>query len=274
MDEIASIGDKAYELVSLYGLRVIGALVIFVVGKRLARFAASLTRRAMERAGTDATLIAFLSNLAYFALFAFVIIAALAQLGVQTTSFIAVLGAAGLAVGLALQGSLSNFAAGVMLILFRPFKVGDYIEGGGAAGTVEEIQIFNTRLTSPDNKSLFIPNGSIIGGNIVNYSAKDTRRVDLVFGCGYEDDVKRVKTLLEEIVTADERILGDPAPTIAVLELADSSVNFAVRPWVKRSDYWGVYFDLQETVKTRFDAEGISIPYPQRDVHMHAVEAA
>jgi small conductance mechanosensitive channel len=203
-----------------------------------------------------------------------VVLAALAQLGIQTTSFIAVIGAAGLAIGFALQGSLSNFAAGVMLIIFRPFKVGDFIEAAGTAGVVEEIMIFSTKLRSPDNKQLYVPNGSILSGTIVNYSAKNQRRVDLVFGCGYGDDIKKVKALLEAIVKENPLVLDDPAPTIGVLELGDSSVNFAVRPWVATPDYWDAYFQITEGVKQRFDEAGISIPFPQRDVHLLQNEAA
>jgi small conductance mechanosensitive channel len=192
---------------------------------------------------------------------------------VETTSFIAILGAAGLAVGFALQGSLSNFAAGVMLIIFRPFKSGDFIEAGGTIGVVEAIQIFNTVLRTPDNKMVIVPNSNITGGNITNYSAKEDRRIDMVFGIGYDDDLKKAKEILERLISEDSRILKDPAPTVAVSELADSSVNFVVRPWVKTSDYWAVYWDFTEKVKLTFDAEGISIPYPQQDVHMHQVAA-
>ena len=257
-----------------WGLKLVYAIVTFYVGKWLAGILSRMLGRIISKTGTDETLAKFVTSISYVAMVAFVAIAAIAHLGVQTTSFIAVLGAAGLAIGLALQGSLSNFASGVMLILFKPFKAGDFIEAGGAAGTVEEIQIFSTQMRTGDNKVIFIPNGTIFGGNIVNYSTRDTRRVDLVFGCGYDDDVRAAKALLEEIVKADDRVLADPAPVVAVLELADSSVNFAVRPWVNSSDYWGVYFDLHEQVKLRFDEAGISIPYPQQDVHMHEVKAA
>ena len=260
---------EAQAIVAEYGLKVIAAIAIFVVGRWVARGLANFFGRALTRAGTDETLVGFSINLAYAALLVFVVLAVLGQLGIQTASFVAVIGAAGLAVGFALQGSLSNFAAGVMLILFRPFKVGDYIEAGGAAGTVDEIMIFSTVLRTPDNRQIFVPNGSITAGNIVNASARETRRVDLVFGCGYEDDVAQVKSLLEEVLRGDQRVLDNPAPTVAILELADSSVNFAVRPWVKASAYWGLYFDLNETVKRRFDEAGFNIPYPQTDVHVH-----
>jgi small conductance mechanosensitive channel len=205
----------------------------------------------------------------YIALLVFVVLAALGQLGIQTTSFIAVIGAAGLAIGLALQGSLSNFAAGFLMIIFRPFKVGDYIEGAGVAGTVEVIQIFTTQLKTPDNKTVIIPNAALTAGNITNYSAKGTRRVDLVFGIGYGDDIDHAKNVIMDVLAKEERILKDPATTIGVVELADSSVNFAVRPWVKADDYWNVYFNLTENIKKSFDSEGISIPFPQRDVHMY-----
>ncbi len=256
------------------GPMLISALVVLIVGWWLSRLLTSLTRRLMTRAVVDATLTTFVCNLVYMALIALVGISALGQLGINTTSFAAVIAAAGLAVGFALQGSLGNFAAGVMLMLFRPFKTGDSVEAGGVAGTVEGVQVFATKLRSADNKEITVPNGQIIGGSIVNYSAKETRRVDLVFGIGYGDDLAQAKATLNEIVSSDERILQEPAPTIAVLELADSSVNLAVRPWVKTGDYWPVYFDLMERVKVEFDRQGISIPFPQTDVHLDQVSAA
>ncbi len=186
---------------------------------------------------------------------------------------LAVLGAAGLAVGLALQGSLSNFASGVLIVAFRPYRVGDYIEAGGVAGTVEDVQIFTTVMNSPDNKRIIVPNSHMMAGAITNYSANETRRINLVVGCGYGDDLDEVRQALEDIVAADSRILQDPPTTIAVSELGESSVNFVVRPWVKSQDYWGVHFDLTETIKKRFDANGISIPFPQRDVHVYQHQA-
>jgi small conductance mechanosensitive channel len=264
-----SILPKLQELVAFYGLKIVAAIVIFIVGRWVAKALKRLAVRMMKKAKVEETLTSFVGNLTYIALLVFVIIAALNQLGVQTTSFIAIIGAAGLAIGLALQGSLANFAAGVLMIIFRPFKVGDYIEAAGVAGVVEEIEIFTTQLKTPDNKTIIIPNASVTGGSITNFSAKDTRRVDMVIGVGYGDDLKRVREVLEEILAKDDRIIADPAPTIGVLELGDNSVNFAVRPWVKTGDYWGVYFDVTETVKRRFDQEGISIPYPQRDVHLY-----
>jgi small conductance mechanosensitive channel len=224
----------------------------------------------MNKRQVDPTIASFVSNMTYIALLVFVVLAALGQLGIQTTSFIAVIGAAGLAIGLALQGSLSNFAAGFLMIIFRPFKVGDYIEGAGVAGTVEAIQIFTTQLKTPDNKTVIIPNAGLTAGNITNYSAKGTRRVDMVFGIGYGDDIDHAKKVIMDVLAKEERILKDPSTTIGVVELADSSVNFAVRPWVKADDYWNVYFNLTENIKKDFDAQGISIPFPQRDVHMYA----
>jgi small conductance mechanosensitive channel len=223
----------------------------------------------MNKRQVDPTVISFVANLTYIALLVFVVLAALGQLGIQTTSFIAVIGAAGLAIGLALQGSLANFAAGFLMIIFRPFKVGDYIEGAGTAGTVEAIQIFTTQLRTPDNKTVIIPNGSLTSDNITNWSVKGTRRVDLVMGIGYEDDIDKAKSIMGDILAKDERVLKDPPPQIAVVELADSSVNFVVRPWVKAEHYWAVHFDTTEAIKKSFDAQGISIPFPQRDVHMY-----
>jgi small conductance mechanosensitive channel len=262
---------RAYDLGAEFGLKLVTALVIFIIGRWVARRLAGLVEKGMTKAGTDSTLTGFLRNIVYIGLLTFVILAAIAQLGVQTTSFIAVLGAAGFAVGLALQGSLANFAAGVLIIIFRPFKSGDFVEAGGVAGVVENIQIFTTTMRTGDNKTIIIPNGQITSSTIVNYSTKDTRRVDMVIGVGYGDDLDKVRRVLEEILKEDERVLEDPAPTIGVLELADSSVNFAVRPWVKSADYWPVYFALHEKVKKRFDKEGISIPFPQQDVHIHQV---
>ena len=263
--------NQVYELGADFGLKLIAALAIFVIGRWVARWLSGLLEKGMQKAGTDQTLIVFLRNIVYVGLMVFVIIAAVGQLGVQTTSFLAVLGAAGLAVGLALQGSLANFAAGVLIIIFRPFKVGDYIEAGGVAGTVRAISIFTTTLHTPDNKVVIVPNAQVNSGTITNYSANDTRRVDMVIGVSYGDDLDKVRSVIEEVLAADERVLGDPAPLIAVSALADSSVNFTVRPWAKSSDYWGVYFDTQEKIKKRFDQEGISIPFPQQDVHIHQV---
>ena len=266
--DLNTILPKLQELITLYGLKIIAAAVIFIVGRWVARGLRRLIVRALIKGKVDETLVSFLGHLTYFTLLAFIIIAALNQLGIQTTSFIAILGAAGLAVGLALQGSLANFAAGILMIIFRPFRVGDYVEGGGTAGIVEEIQIFTTKLRTPDNKSIIIPNSKITGDNIVNYSAKDSRRMDMIVGVSYDDDYDQVKEVLQDILAKDGRILEEPAPTIGIVEFGDNSVNFAFRPWVKTAEYWDVYFALTEAIKKRFDEEGITIPYPQRDVHL------
>jgi len=255
-------------LATMYGLKIISALVIFIVGKWVAKTLGKFLERLMERANIDKMLSSFVKNLTYYSLLALVVIAALSKLGIQTASFVAILGAAGLAVGFALQGSLSNFAAGVLVILFKPFRVDDVVEVSGDTGIVEEIQIFKTILRSFDNKKIILPNAKVMGDRIVNYTAKDTRRVDMVFGISYDDDIKKAKEVLQDIVSSDERILKDPAPAIFVKELGDNSVNLGVRPHVKTPDYWNVYWDLTERVKLRFDEEGISFPYPQRDVHL------
>ncbi|MGD8991332.1 MAG: mechanosensitive ion channel [Desulfobacterales bacterium] len=260
---------KGYELLTVFGVKILAALAVFIIGRWVVKYMRRLTIRIMEKREVDPTLTKFVTNLIYVALLTFVIVAALGMLGIQTTSFIAVLGAAGLAIGLALQGSLSNFAAGVLMIIFRPFKVGDLIEAAGVTGVVEEIQIFTTQLVTPDNKTIIIPNAQITGDTITNYTRKGTRRADMVIGIGYDDDIDKARTIISDVLSQDERILEAPATNIAVSELADSSVNFAVRPWVKVEDYWGVIFDATETIKKRFDAEGISIPYPQRDVHVY-----
>jgi small conductance mechanosensitive channel len=225
--------------------------------------------KVMARSKYDDMLIDFVKSILKTVLMLFVIVTSLNQMGVNTTSLVAILGAAGLAIGLSLQGSLQNFAAGVMLLVFKPFKAGDFIEAGGATGVVKGISIFTTIMTTGDNKEIIVPNGGIYAGNITNYSAKQTRRVDMVVGIGYDSDLKKAKEILKEMVAGDDRILKDPAPTVAVAELAESSVNFVVRPWVASDDYWGVKFDFNEAVKLRFDAEGISIPFPQMDVHVH-----
>ncbi|MEM9103780.1 MAG: mechanosensitive ion channel domain-containing protein [Pseudomonadota bacterium] len=245
------------------------AIVIFIVGRLIARLFASALKRILIKSKVDAILVDFLTAIVRTVLILFVIVAALTQLGVETTSLVALIGAAGLAVGLALKDSLQNFASGVMLILFRPFANGDFIEAGGVSGSVEKIDIFSTTLKTPDNKKVIVPNGSIYGGTITNYSAQPTRRVDMVFGIGYGDDIKKAKDILHKVITDDKRVLSTPATTIAVSELADSSVNFVVRPWVNSSDYWGVFFDAHENVKLAFDEAGISIPFPQMDVHLN-----
>jgi len=261
--------DTVMEWVTLYGLKVLGAIAILIIGRIVAKVLRNFVSKAMEKGKADAALISFVSSLAYVGLMVFVIIAALGQLGIKTASFVAIIGAAGLAIGLALQGSLANFAAGVLMLIFKPFKAGDVIEGAGVLGVVEEIEIFTTQLKTPDNRTIIIPNGSLMGGNLVNYTVKGTRRVDLVAGIGYGDDIAKAKQVLEGILKKDKRVLPEPEPTIGVLELGDSSVNFAVRPWVKTADYWDVYFSVTEQIKLRFDEEGLSIPFPQRDVHIY-----
>ena len=264
--------DKAeliQALVLQYGVKVLMALVIFVIGKWVVKRLSAVLEKLMEKNAVDPAIRHFTGSLVYYALLIFVCIAALGQLGIQTASFVAIVGAAGLAVGLALQGSLSNFAAGVLLLIFRPFKVGDFIEAAGTSGVIQNIQIFTTELHTGDNKKVIVPNGRIISGNIINYSANDTRRVDLVFGIGYQDDIDAARAVIESLLAADERVLDEPKPLVAVVALADSSVNFVCRPWVKSSDYWPVHYSLTEAVKKAFDANGISIPFPQRDVHLH-----
>jgi small conductance mechanosensitive channel len=261
--------QKIWEITTIYGIKAIVALLILFFGRLIAKLITKIVERIMERSKIDHTIVKFVGNLTYIGLMAFVIIAALGQLGIQTASFIAVIGAAGLAIGLALQGSLANFAAGFLMIIFRPFKVGDFIEGGGVAGTVEEISIFTTILKSPDNKTVIIPNAKLTEGNIVNWTVKGTRRVDLVMGIGYGDDIDKARQVIKDVLSKEERILKSPETLVAVSALADSSVNFVVRPWVKSGDYWDVYFALTENIKKAFDANDISIPFPQRDVHLY-----
>jgi small conductance mechanosensitive channel len=251
-----------------WGINIVLAIVIYVIGKIVAKVLVGLFGKIMAKSKYDDMLIDFLKSIVNAILMLFVIVASLDQLGVDTTSLVAILGAAGLAIGLSLQGSLQNFAAGVMLLVFRPFKAGDFIDAAGVSGSVKTIGIFSTIMNTGDNKEIIVPNGKIYSDNITNYSAKDTRRVDMEFGIGYGDDLLKAKKVLESMLDADPRVLKDPAYKVAVGALADSSVNFIVRPWVKSSDYWGLKFDFTEAVKLRFDAEGISIPYPQMDVHL------
>lgn len=267
--DLKAIMDSLIFYATEYGLRIVVALLIFIIGRMIAAYLANLCRKLMIKANVDETLRPFLRNIIYYMIVAAVVIAALGQAGINVTSFLAVLGAAGLAVGLALKDSLSNFAAGVLLIMLRFFSRGDFITAAGESGTVTAINIFNTVLTTPDNKVITIPNSAVLGGTITNVTANDTRRVDLVFGIGYDDDLLKAKQTLEKIVAEEPRVLKDPAPQIEVSELADSSVNFVCRPWCKTSDYWGVYFAITEKVKLVFDQENISIPYPQQDVHMY-----
>ncbi|AEA33359.1 mechanosensitive ion channel family protein [Hippea maritima] len=250
-----------------YGIKLIFAIAIFIIGKWVSKWLVDISKKLMVKAKVEQTLIIFLGNLIYALLMVFVVLASLSKLGINTTSFIAILGALGLAVGLALQGSLANVGAAVLIIIFKPFRVGDFVDAGGASGSVEEINMFSTILRSPDNKIIILPNSAIVGSKIINYSAKPLRRVDWVFGIGYEDDLRKAKSVLENIIQSHEKILKDPKPLIAVSELADSSVNFTVRGWVRTQDYWDVYFDIIEKVKLTFDQERISIPYPQLDIH-------
>jgi len=256
------------DLAITWGIKIAGAIAVFIIGKWLAKFLTNLLRKGLEKSNTDITLVKFLGDLTYFGLLVLVIIAALGTLGVDTTSFAAIIAAAGLAVGLALQQNVSNFGAGVIILFLRPFKVGDFVEAGGAIGVVESIGIFNTVFKTGDNRIIIVPNSNIIGNNIVNYSKEPIRRIDLVIGVGYEDDLKLVKQTLEDILNSDERILKDPAPAVALADLADSSVNFNVRPWVKSEYYWEVRSALLEKIKITFDEKGINIPYPQMDVHV------
>ncbi len=265
---MTGIWEQLKDIVTMYGLNVIAALAIFIVGKFVAGIIRKLICKIMQKRELDATLTGFVSSIVYAAVIAFVIIAALSKLGIQTASFVAILGAAGLAIGLALQGSLSNFASGVLIIIFKPFKDGDYVNAGGCEGFVEAVGIFTTSILTVDNKLIIVPNSKIMGDTITNYSAQETRRVDLVAGVSYNDDIDHVKELLLKILTDDSRILSDPAPFVGLLEMADSSLNFTVRAWVESGDYWNVFFDTNEKIKKTFDAENITIPYPQLDVHM------
>ena len=255
------------DAVQFWIMNIVFAIAIVLIGRIVVKWIVKLVRKLMVRSDMDPILINFASAIVNAILLLFVFIAALDQLGVDTTSLVALIGAAGLAIGLSLQGSLQNFAAGVMLIVFRPFKIGDFVDAGGQAGVIEQISIFSTTMKSGDNKEIIIPNGQIYAGAITNFSAKDTRRIDLVFGIGYDDDMLKAKEIMERILLSHESILADPVPAVAVAELADSSVNFNVRPWVKTEDYWGVRSDIIEQVKLAFDEEGISIPYPQMDIH-------
>jgi small conductance mechanosensitive channel len=261
------------DLISTYlipwSIRLLTALAIFVIGRWVVRVVVRVAERLMKKARLDTMLTTFLGNILYTVLLLVVIIAALDRLGVQTTSLLAVFGAAGLAIGLALKDSLANFSSGVMQIIFRPFQVGDFIEAAGIGGVVEEVRIFNTILRTGDNREIIVPNSLIYGGPIINVTARTTRRIDLVIGIGYDDDIRKARTLVEGIFRADDRILTDPAPAVSVAELADSSINLNIRPWVRTGDYWNVRSDLLQEIKQSFDANGISIPFPQRDVHLY-----
>lgn len=269
---IQNLIEQGISLVTTHGLNVLIAILTFVVGRYIAKRLSELLRKAMLKANVDDTLRGFLRNIIYYALLAAVIVMALGQAGLNITSFLAILGAAGLAVGLALKDSLSNFAAGVLLIMMKFFKKGDYVTIAGESGTVISVKIFNTILHTPDNKQIVVPNASVLSSSITNVTANPTRRVDFVFGIGYDDDLLKAKQILERIISEEPRVLEDPEPVIAVMELGNSSINIVVRPWVKTEDYWGVHFAITEKVKLIFDQEGISIPYPQTDVHLYKVE--
>lgn len=259
--------------ISDFALDVVFAIAIFFIGKWFAGFAQRIYRKVLEARQVDPVLISFTANIVYALLLVIAVIAALDRLGVPTTSAVAIVGASTLAIGLALQGSLGNLAAGVMIIIFRPFRIDDFIEAGNVVGIVTDLNIFETHLKTPDNKKVILPNSQITGGAITNFSANDTRRLDLVVGVSYDDDIRKVKQVLSEILESDEGVLKEPKYTVGLLEMADSSINFAVRPWVKTAEYWDVFFRLQEAIKIRLDEEGITIPFPQQDVYMHQIDS-
>lgn len=267
--QIEDILGRIIALIADWGLKVVGALVVLIIGRMIAKATRKGVRRALERGKMDPTLIPFVSSLTYYMVMAFVLIAVLGMIGIQTASMIAVLGAAGLAVGLALQGTLANFASGVMLLIFRPFHKGDFIEAAGVAGSVDTVGIFTTTLNTPDNVRIVLPNGTVWGQVIKNYATNPTRRVDLVMGVSYDDDIGTAMETITRVLESEPRVLKDPAPNVAVSELADSSVNFVVRPWCTKEDYWDVYFDLTRALKEALESAGCSIPYPQADVHLH-----
>ena len=265
----AGLWEKVQTVGMDFGIKLVVAILIFYFGRIVARLITRGLRKMMQAQEVDKILETFVCNLAYWTMMIFVIIATISQIGIQTTSLIAIMGAAGLAVGLALQGSLANFAAGVLIVLFRPYRVGDWVEAAGISGSVEQVQILTTMLKTGDNKIIIVPNGQIMSSIITNYSANNTRRVDLTIGVSYNDDLDKVRSTIKSLVDADARIMKDPECLIAVAELADSSVNFTVRPWVDTADYWAVKFELTEAIKKRFDQDGISFPFPQQDVHLY-----
>lgn len=261
--------EKLTGILVEYGPKLLGAIVVLILGTWVINLIMRGIRKMMERRNMDESLKPFLRSLTKNLLRALLIISVLGMVGIEMTSFIAILGAAGLAIGLALSGTLQNFAGGVMILLFKPFKVGDYIDAQGYSGSVREIQIFNTILKTPDNKTIIIPNGGLATGSMTNYSTEETRRVDWTFGIGYGDDAEKAKKVIRKLVEQDERVLKEPEVFIALSELGDSSVNFVVRAWTKTSDYWGVFFDMNEKVYKTFEKEGLNIPFPQMDVHVH-----
>ncbi|MGP3103395.1 small-conductance mechanosensitive channel MscS, partial [Serratia marcescens] len=265
---------KNQDLLIQYAVNIVAAIVILIIGSIVARVVGNALNRVMKLRGIDATVADFLAAIVRYGVLAFTFIAVLGRVGVQTTSVIAVLGAAGLAVGLALQGSLSNFAAGVLLVIFRPLRVGEYVDLGGVAGTVDQVQIFSTTLRTADNKTIVVPNGKIIAGNIINYSREPNRRVDIVVGVAYNADIDVVKKVLGDVIAADKRIMHAKGVTVRLNEMAPSSLNFVTRSWTTNAEYWNVYFDLMENFKRALDAHNIGIPFPQMDVHLYRTEDA
>ena len=263
-----SVGDQLLVFVATYGMKIIGAIIILILGRIAAGIGRKIVKKVLDKSKTDDSIVSFVSSLTYILILIFAVLAALAKFGIQTASFVAILGAAGFAIGFALQGSLANFAAGVLILVLRPYRPGDIIDAAGVAGTVKDIQLFTTILATPDNIKIMVPNGKILGDVIKNVTGYDTRRIDLVIGIGYTSDIQKADDIMMGLMKDDSRILTDPAPQIAVSELADSSVNFVVRPWVKKEDYWGTKFDLTRKIKEAFDENDIEIPFPQQVTHM------
>jgi len=266
---MSNVADQLLVFITTYGIKIIGAILILVLGRIAAGIGRKMVKRLLEKSKTEPSIVSFVGSLTYILILVFAVLATLAKFGIQTTSFVAIVGAAGLAIGFALQGSLSNFAAGILILVLRPFRVDDFIMGAGVAGTVKRIQLFTTELATPDNIKVMVPNSKLFGDVIKNVTAYDTRRVDLVIGIGYSSDIQKAYDVMMDIITKDSRILSDPASQIAVSELADSSVNFVVRPWVKKEDYWPVKFDLTRNIKEAFDKNNIEIPFQQQDVHLY-----
>ena len=267
-----NVTEQLYQFATSYGIKIIGAILILIVGRIAAGIFRRLVGRMLERMNTDPSIIYFVKSFVYVLVIVFAVVAALSKFGVETTSFVAILGAAGFAIGFAMQGSLSSFAAGVLILVFKPYRVGDFIDAAGTMGTVKDIRLFNTILASPDNIKVIVPNSKIYGDVIKNITGNDTRRIDMVFGIGYSSSIPKAAEILMRLLKEDERVL--PEPMVAVAELADSSVNFVCRPWVKKEDYWGVKFDITEKVKAEFDAAGIEIPFPQHSIHMVREESS
>jgi small conductance mechanosensitive channel len=265
---VENMTEQLYQFATSYGIKIIGAILILIIGRIAAGMGRRLVGKMLVRLKADPSIISFVKSFVYVLILVFAIVAALSKFGVETTSFVAILGAAGFAVGFAMQGSLSSFAAGVLVLVFKPYRVGDFIDAAGTMGTVKEIRLFNTILASPDNIKVIVPNNKIYGDVIKNITGYDTRRVDFVFGIGYSSSIPKAAEILMRLMKEDARVLPEPAPMVAVAELADSSVNLVARPWVKREDYWGVKFDITEKVKAEFDAAGIEIPFPQHSIHM------